>query len=83
MTLFNRIGQKTLMVWPWLAGITALWVALRWVGWSRQGFDFQDEGSYLLIAQDPWRNIFSSLYGFVLHPLYLLSFRDPGWFRLL
>ena len=83
MTMVNRIGQKTLRVWPWLAGAAALWLALRWMGWSRQGFDFQDEGSYLLIAQDPWRNMFSSLFGFVLHPLYLLSFRDPGWFRLL
>jgi len=59
------------------------WVAYPWILWSRRGFDFQDEGAYLLISQDPWKNASPSFYGFVLHPLYLLSFQDPGWFRLL
>lgn len=82
MQRFNTIGIKTLKIWPWVAAGVAAWLVCRWAFWSRRGFDFQDEGSYLLLAQDPWRNTFSSLFGFVLHPLYLLSFQDPGWFRL-
>lgn len=82
MQRFHTISLKTLKIWPWLAALVAAWVGYRWILWSRRGFDFQDEGSYLLLSQDPWRNTFSSLFGFVLHPLYLLSFQDPGWFRL-
>ena len=77
------LGEASLKIWPWLTAAVAGWVAYRWILWSRRGFDFQDEGAYLLISQDPWKNASPSFYGFVLHPLYLLSFQDPGWFRLL
>lgn len=79
----NKFGKKTLRLWPWLTCGVASWVAWRWISCAWGGFDFQDEGSYLLVSENPWRNSFSSLYGFVLHPLYLLSGQDPGWFRLL
>ena len=76
-------GQQTLRIWPWLAWATAVWVGWRWWQGSWTGFEFQDEGAYLLISHDPWRNSSPSFYGFVLHPLYLLAGRDPGWFRIL
>ena len=61
-------------------GIFLLW---RWVYWSRHGFEFTDEGLYLLAAQDPWKNIHSTLFGFLLHPLFLLSRCDLGLYRVL
>ena len=79
----GEVGAFFSRLWPWLTTAVAGWVAYRWILWSRRGFDFQDEGAYLLISQDPWKNASPSFYGFVLHPLYLLGFQDPGWFRLL
>jgi hypothetical protein len=61
-------------------GIFLLW---RWIYWSRHGFEFTDEGLYLLAAQDPWKNIHSTLFGFLLHPLFLLSRCDLGLYRVL
>lgn len=77
------LGEASLRIWPWLTAAVAGWVAYRWILWSCRGFDFQDEGAYLLISQNPWQNSSPSFYGFLLHPLYLLSLQDPGWYRLL
>jgi hypothetical protein len=77
------LGEASLRIWPWLTAAVAGWVAYRWILWSRRGFDFQDEGAYLLISQNPWQNSSPSFYGFLLHPLYLLSLQDPGLYRLL
>jgi hypothetical protein len=62
------------------AGIFFLW---RWIYWSSHGFEFTDEGLYLLAAQDPWKNTFSTFFGFLLHPLFLLSKGDLGLYRVL
>jgi hypothetical protein len=61
-------------------GTFLLW---RWIYWSRHGFEFTDEGLYLLAAQDPWKNTHSTLFGFLLHPLFLLSRCDLGFYRVL
>jgi hypothetical protein len=61
-------------------GIVLLW---RWIYWSRYGFEFTDEGLYLLAAQDPWKNTFSTFFGFLLHPLFLLSRGDLALYRVL
>jgi len=61
-------------------GSFALW---RWIYWSRHGVEFTDEGLYLLAAQDPWKNTFSTFFGFLLHPLFLLSRCDLGLYRVL
>ena len=55
----------------------------RWIYWSSHGFEFTDEGLYLLAAQDPWKNTHSTLFGFLLHPLFLLSRCDIGLYRVL
>jgi hypothetical protein len=55
----------------------------RWIYWSKHGFEFTDEGLYLLAAQDPWKNTFSTFFGFLLHPLFLLSNSDLGFYRVL
>jgi len=55
----------------------------RWIYWSSHGFEFTDEGLYLLAAEDPWKNTHSTLFGFLLHPLFLLSRCDIGLYRVL
>lgn len=69
--------------WPWVALAAAAWVGFRWIGESGAGFEFTDEGLYFLAAQDPWKNIHSTHFGFFLHPLYELAGRSPGIYRCL
>jgi len=69
--------------WPWVALAVAVWVGFRWIAGSGAGFEFTDEGLYFLAAQDPWRNVHSTHFGFFLHPLYELAGRNPGAYRCL
>ena len=67
---FVGLGTGTILLW-------------RWIYWSRHGVEFTDEGLYLLAAQDPWKNTFATFFGFLLHPLFLLSRCDLGLYRVL
>lgn len=76
----SRIFPSSIALLGLGTGIFLLW---RWIYWSRHGFEFTDEGLYLLAAQDPWKNTFSTFFGFLLHPLFLLSKCDLGFYRVL
>jgi len=71
----------------WL-GLAALWIPVGisagfWVANADRGLQMTDEASYLLIAQDPWNmGGHTSFYGFLLHPLWVLSGGHVGPFRL-
>ncbi|MDR1166471.1 MAG: hypothetical protein LBO66_11525 [Deltaproteobacteria bacterium] len=46
------------------------------------GFDFTDDGVYLLVIERPWEyDTLHILSGFIHHPLYLLVGGDIGWLR--
>lgn len=66
-----------------LAGAAATAILRHWIQLASHGFEFTDEGLYLLAAENPWRNVHSSLFGFGLHPVYLLAGGDLGRFRIL
>jgi len=70
-------------LWPWLVLALAAWIGWKWIGESRHGLEFLDEGLYFLAAHDPWKNIHSTQFGFALHPLYVAAGRDPGAYRIL
>jgi len=77
----------TISLGRWL-GLAALWIPVGisvglWVANADRGLQMTDEASYLLIAQDPWNmGGHTSFYGFLLHPLWVLSGGHVGPFRL-
>jgi hypothetical protein len=77
-------GNATRLEWLVLAAcvassaVTVVWVLAHC--WT--GFDFSDEGSYLQWISHPWLYKASvTEYGFIYHPLYLLTRGDVGSLR--
>jgi hypothetical protein len=66
-----------------VAALAAGLALLGWVLWAcGRGFDFSDEGFYLLSISEPWLYQASVLqFGFIYHPLYLLCDGDLSLLR--
>ena len=68
------------------AGIWASFLVpfLLLIATADRGLEMTDEGSYLLIAQNPWFTLgHGTFFGFALHPLWLLSGQHLAPFRIL
>ena len=79
-------GERPWLCALFLAGIWASFlVPLGLLAWTAdRGLEMTDEGSYLLIARNPWFTLgHGTFFGFVLHPLWLLSGQHLASFRLL
>lgn len=61
----------------------AIALVFHWAWFCRHGLEFTDEGLYLLVAEQPRRNVSVSLYGYVWHGLIILAGGDLGLFRML
>jgi len=94
-----RLGRKMDLVSPKKAssdtGVSyRLLLGLAWAGlaialashfWAaNRGLEMADEGSYYLLALDPWKTMgHGSLHGFLLHPLYFLTGQSVAGLRIM
>ena len=65
-----------------VTGLTSV-ITLSWMLWySRYGFDFTDEGFYLVWIANPFNyRVSTSQFGYLYHPLYLLLGRSISLLR--
>lgn len=69
-------------IWPCLLVAVTIWFLGNWFRLRETGFEFTDEGFYMLLTRDPWLHPVGTFFGFIFHPFFLFAGCDLGRWRV-